>query len=145
MNELSLLDSLLNGCMDNAVNYDGSCRISPRVDVLESKDSYSLYMDLPGMNEESVDIQIEKGVLKIASVNQKNADKADEKKEKQDKDDAPKYLIRERRNMSFERSFSLPDDVDEENVSASFKNGVLEIQMKKTETRKPRRIEIRAA
>ena len=141
MNELSILDSLLNGCMDNTMSCNGSYRSTPRVDVIETKSAYNLYMDLPGMNESSVDIQIEKGVLNISSKKEeiKEAKKDDKEEEK------AKYLLRERRTMEFERSFSLPDDVDEENITASFKNGVLEIVMQKTETKKPRKIEIKAA
>ena len=53
-------------------------------------------------------------------------------------------MIRERRSVSFSRAFTLPEDADAENVEASFKNGVLELSIKKRPEAKRRFVEIKA-
>ena len=78
MNELSFLDSLFDN-FDGVYggNYRGS--YVPKVDVKETKDSYTLDMDLPGRNEGDVDIQLDRNVLTISS---KNTEKIEKKAEK---------------------------------------------------------------
>ena len=119
----------------------GSCaRYSqslPSVDVRERKDAYVLDMDLPGLDEKDVELTLEKGNLTIASVKKEQAEnKTAEKTE---------YLIRERKNLNFSRRFALPENVDTENVSAAFKNGVLTVTLPKKAEEKARRINISTA
>lgn len=105
---------------------------SPVVDVVESKDKYTLEMELPGFSKENVDISLKDRVLSISSKNT-------EKEETKDR----RYLVKERTKMNFSRSFTLPDDIDQENVSADFINGILMISIPRKEETKPRTIEIR--
>jgi len=109
------------------------------VDVKENKDSYSLQMDLPGATEKDVDIEIDHGVMTISSV------KTAEKEEKNEKKEEGKWLIRERVQSQFARRFTLPDDVDESKVSASFKNGVLNVTMARKALPEPKKIAIEVA
>ena len=104
MNELSFLDSLFDN-FDGVYggNYRGS--YVPKVDVKETKDAYTLDMELPGRNEGDVDIQLDRNVLTISSKNtekiEKKAEKCDEhntdknskngKDEKCEKADEPKW------------------------------------------------------
>ncbi len=156
MNELSLLDSLF----DNFGGvYGGNYRGSyvPKVDVKETKDAYTLDMDLPGRNEGDVDIQLDRNVLTISSKNtekiEKKAEKCDEqdagkdsgKAEKCEKADEPKWLIRERKVCGFNRSFSLPNDANGDEISASFKNGVLTVVIPRKPVNVPKKIEIKVA
>lgn len=106
----------------------------PSVDIKEEKDAYSLQMDLPGVCEKDVEISLNNRVLSIAT-------KAEEKTEKKDE----KFLLKERRISSFERRFTLPEDVDGENISAEFKNGVLGISIPRKALASSRRIEIKAS
>lgn len=106
----------------------------PSVDIKEEKDAYSLQMDLPGVCEKDVEISLNNRVLSIAT-------KAEEKTEKKDE----KFLLKERRTSSFERRFTLPEDVDGENISAEFKNGVLGISIPRKALASSRRIEIKAS
>lgn len=140
MNELSLFNSLF----DNAFDYsmpDLSWKTTrlPKVDVKEHKDSYSLQMDLPGATEKDVNLEIDHGVLTISSV------KTTEKEEKSGEKEEGKWLIRERSTSQFSRRFTLPDDVDEEKVSASFKNGVLNVTMARKALPSPKKIAIEVA
>ena len=101
------------------------------VDIHE--DDNHLYVDaeLPGFKKEDVDITLEDGVLSIAA----------EREVKADDDEKTRHLS-ERRFTKFSRRFTLPIAVDETNVSASLKDGVLHLTLPKREEVKARRIEL---
>ena len=104
----------------------------PHVDVCEKKDSYVLEMELPGYTENDVELDLKDRVLTIAS-KMKDAKKA----EKEEKKEAAEtvYLVKERRNTTFTRSFTMPEDIDQEKVTAEFKNGLLTVVIpRKAET-----------
>ena len=135
MNDFSIFDTLFNNVMaDNACLYAKTS--TPRVDVLEQKDAYTLEMELPGRSENDVNIEVDYKNLKISSV--KEEAKNDSENEK------PKYVLRERGSRDFERNFILPEDVDTESIKANFKNGILTINMAKRENAVPRKIEVLA-
>lgn len=119
MNELSLLNSLFNDIMDNT-GYRTYNYATPRVDVKENDDGYTLEMELPGRTEKDVNIELNNDNLTISS----------NKEEKKDSKNG-KYILKERRTSNFERRFALPKDVDTEKISANFKNGVLTVNMMK--------------
>ncbi|AEE17670.1 Hsp20/alpha crystallin family protein [Treponema brennaborense] len=103
----------------------GRAFMNPKVDVRETKDAYVLDMDLPGITEKDVEINLKDRVLSISSVKE---EKKEEKKEGE-------WLIKERRSAAFSRRFTLPQDIDAEKVTAEFKNGVLTIDIpRKPET-----------
>ncbi|HIW36709.1 MAG TPA: Hsp20/alpha crystallin family protein [Candidatus Treponema faecavium] len=106
----------------------------PKVDVRETKDAYILDMDLPGVSEKDVAINLKDKVLSISS---QKEEKTEEKKDGE-------WLIRERRSASFARHFTLPDDIDAENVSAEFQNGVLTVNIPRKAETKPKTIAITA-
>lgn len=105
---------------------------SPAVDVKESKDKFSIKVDLPGINKKNVTISMEKGILSI------QGERIEEKKEEN-----TNYYRVERVYGKFHRSFSLPQTADEENISAHMSNGVLEITIPKKEIAKLKSIEIK--
>lgn len=149
MNELSLLDSLFDN-FDGV--YGGNCRGSyvPKVDVKETKDAYTLEMELPGRTENDVDIQLDRNILTISSKkDEKKAEKCGSgdfgKNDKNEKPEEQKWLIRERKVCGFSRSFSLPNDADGENINASFKNGILTVVVSRKVVNVPKRIEIKVA
>ena len=140
MNELSFLDSIFNDVMgtDCAPVLYHSGFSAPKVDVKENKNAYTLEMELPGRTEKDVDIELDHDNLTIQSV------KEEKKEEKKEGKESEKYILKERRNSSFTRRFSLPSDVDTESINANFKNGVLTISMKKKALAEPKRIAIEA-
>jgi HSP20 family protein len=99
----------------------------PAVDVREKADAYILEAELPGYDEKDIQVHVEGGNLSIESKHD------DEKEKKENAKDGKNgtYLIRERRSNSFSRSFKLPDNADPEQVTASFKNGILTMEIKK--------------
>lgn len=104
----------------------------PKVDISESDNGYSIKADLPGMDKKDVTISVESGVLTITG------EKADEHKKEKDK-----YYHLERSYGKFCRTFYLPEGSDAEKIAASMKNGVLELDIPKTEKQKPKNIEIK--
>lgn len=138
MNELSLFNNFFDDVLPAMPDFTFTRTTNlPKVDVKETKDSYDMYMDLPGMDEKDVNVELDHNVLKISSVHE-------EKKEDKDAKEG-KYLIRERRMTSFSRSFTLPDDVDASKISATFKNGILALTMPRTSAPAPKKIAISAA
>ena len=93
----------------------------PSVDVQETEKAYILEAELPGFDEKDIEIRLDNNNLTIES---RMAEEKNEEKEKN-------YLIQERRVSSFSRSFKLPENADSEAVSASFKNGVLSLEIGK--------------
>ena len=138
MNELSLFNDFFDDVLPVLPDYSFTRTVSlPKVDVKETKDSYDMYMELPGMDEKDVNVELDHNVLKISSV---HTEKKEEKSEKEGK-----YLIRERRMANFSRSFTLPDDVDAGKISATFKNGILMLNLPRTSAPAPTKIAITAA
>jgi HSP20 family protein len=105
----------------------------PAVDVRENADGYLVEAELPGMTEKNIDVRVENRTLVIESRKEENAEK----------EEKGRYVIRERNVASFSRAFTLPEDADAENVQASFKNGILEVEIKKRPEAKPRNIEVK--
>ena len=98
----------------------------PSVDVRETDKAYVLEAELPGFDEKDIEIRLDGSNLTIESkkVEEKNAEVTAKTVDEN-------YLIRERRASSFNRSFKLPENADSEGISASFKNGILSLEIRK--------------
>ncbi|HEY7296548.1 MAG TPA: Hsp20/alpha crystallin family protein [Xanthobacteraceae bacterium] len=109
---------------------------TPAVDIAEKENAYEVTADLPGLEDKDVEVELSNGSLTIKG--QKHEEKEEKKKD---------YYVQERHFGSFERSFSVPEDVDPEKIEASFKKGVLTLTLpKKPEAQKPaKKIEVKAA
>jgi HSP20 family protein len=103
----------------------------PPVDIAEEKDRIVLTAELPGFREEQVNIQLEGGVLTIRG----------ERKFEDEKKDRNFHRV-ERSYGQFVRSFTLPNNVDRENIRASFDHGLLSVELPKTAEARPRQIKI---
>ncbi len=114
----------------------------PQVDVYETPTSYVVEADVAGYEEGSIAIDVEKHVLTIKSED-KELKKVNEEEAKEEKKEERKYLMREITRPSFSRSFTLPDDVDEEAIKAESKNGILTISLPKTQRAQRSRIEVK--
>lgn len=126
MNELdAFFDDFFSPVSVKSVKY-------PPVDIEESQDGYRIQAEVPGFDEEHISIYVEKHVLHIKG--------EAEKKESEGKD--RKYLLRERTTRAFERRFSLPEGVNEEEVSASYDKGVLTVTVPKAAKPEVKRINI---
>jgi len=94
---------------------------NPQVDIRESDKEYIVVAELPGLEENDVQVSLSHHTLTISG---------DKKAEKRDK--GKNYYRVERSYGTFSRSISLPDEVDEDKIEAAFKNGVLTINLPKT-------------
>lgn len=119
-----LFDDMMKG-----FGFNASAKV-PAVDIREEDKQYVVEAEIPGYAEGDVDVNVDKHVLHIAS-----------KKQEEKKTDK-KYLVKERVESSFERAFSLPEDVDESKITGSFKNGVLTVILPKKEVAQPKKIQI---
>jgi HSP20 family protein len=105
---------------------------APRVDIAETDKAFVIKVESPEVNKEDVKVTVDNGVLTI---------RGERKQEKEEK--GKRFHRVERHYGSFTRSFTLPDNVDETNVKASFKDGMLNLQIQKTEEVKPKAIEVK--
>jgi HSP20 family protein len=106
--------------------------LRPAVDVSESESELTVVVELPGLTKDDVKITIEDGVLNVSG----------EKKFDEQKKDRTFHRI-ERFYGAFQRSMTLPRDVDANAADASFKDGVLTITLPKSESSKPKTLKIR--
>ena len=125
-NIMNDFDKIFNNLLDKDYSLQHSKPWNPSVDIEENETSFSLTADLPGMSKNDVSIELLDGVLTI---------KGERSELKQDEDDY--FVIKERNSGSFCRSFKLPENVKEENIKASFKNGVLSMSIPKEEVVEP--------
>jgi HSP20 family protein len=103
---------------------------SPRSEWVEKEESLELNIEIPGVSPEDVKISLKGDILHIEG-------------EKKSKFEDSKTHRSERYYGKFVREFSLPSTLDKDQVEASFKDGVLHIQVKKLEDQKPRTIEVK--
>jgi len=101
--------------------FRGGLVLRPAVDVKESEKTYTIVAELPGLDEDDIEVTVSDGGIAI------RGEKTEEKEEK--KED---YRLSERRYGSFERCFRLPDGVDAEKIEARMKKGVLTVTLPKT-------------
>ena len=125
-----VFDRLFNGAA-GVENAGVENRWAPRVDVREEATRFVILADVPGVDPAAIEIQMNKGILSIKG-ERKNDAPADESK-----------LTRvERTHGSFYRQFTLPDTADAEGITATGKNGVLEIAIPKKPETTARRISV---
>ena len=105
---------------------------APRVDISETDKEFVIKAEIPEVKKEDVKVTVDNGVMTI------HGERKQEKEEK-----GKKFHRVERCYGSFTRSFTLPDNVDETKIKASFKDGMLNLQIQKTEGAKPKAIEIK--
>ena len=126
----SFIDNLFSrDWMDwSNLNFSSTNTTLPAVNVRESENEYELEVAAPGMKKDSFKVNLDKDQLTISS------EWKDEKKEK-DGD----YTRREFSYQSFQRSFTIPDNlVDGEKISAKYNDGILNIKLPKREEAKPK-------
>ncbi|MTI71343.1 MAG: Hsp20/alpha crystallin family protein [Firmicutes bacterium] len=127
-----LLEDFFGEEFFNSPNILDNNKTGFKVDVKEKENSYLLEAELPGVKKDNINIEYENNYLTISA-----------KREDEFKKEEENYIRRERRLGEFKRSFYI-DDVDEDNINATFKDGILEIELIKTEKKKSnKKIEIK--
>lgn len=106
---------------------------TPKCNIEERENDYLVEVEIPGVDPKDVLVELEGNVLKI---------KGERKREVETKDEEKTMHIVEHSYGSFYRSFTLPENVDAENIRAENKNGILYITLPKDKKEQPRRITI---
>jgi HSP20 family protein len=106
-------------------------QMTPLADVVEDKEAYHFFFEMPGLKSESVDVRVENDALIVA---------AELKRPEWSKDS--KMHLAERGYGSIRRAFELPEDASHDNIRASYKDGVLEVTVEKRPESKPVKIQI---
>jgi HSP20 family molecular chaperone IbpA len=105
----------------------------PRVDIYETKEALFLIADMPGVDDKTVDVELEKNILTISG-------RVEDGKLKDHTLVFSEYEVGD-----YERSFTLSDEIDREKIKATVKQGVLRLELPKAEKVKPKKIAIQAA
>ena len=106
-------------------------QIAVPVDLWETNDDYHLRADLPGMSPDSIDINVTADTVTLAGETKTQTDVTSDG-----------WLRQERRAGKFQRSFTLPVQIDPNKVQASFEHGVLDLVLPKADQVKPRSIKV---
>ena len=107
-------------------------RFAPAVDVYEDEHQVTLKIEVPGIDEKDIDVLLENNTLSV------HGERKFEKEEKEEN-----YRRVERQYGSFTRTFTLPQTVDSEKVSANYDKGVLKISLPKKAEAKPKQIKVK--
>jgi HSP20 family protein len=126
------VDSIFDQFFDRDRDEEGTSAVwAPRTDLAETDDAYTLRVDVPGMTKEDISINLQNNTLTISG--ERLSERTEESEE---------YVRVERAFGNFHRTFTLPDAVDQENIEATYENGVLTINIPKTAKSTRRQIEI---
>lgn len=106
---------------------------TPKVDIWETEAGYNLEVEIPGVDKDGVDVKLEDGVLSILGRVHPDDTNGFEK------------VHSEYEFGNYERQFQISEVIDETNIKASIKNGVLQLELPKRESAKPKRIEVKVA
>ena len=104
----------------------------PRCDVIERGDAIVLVLDMPGADEKSVELKLERNTLTVIG----HAESVFQNGER--------ALLREYNEGDFERTFSISEDLDSQSIDASMRDGVLQVVIPKSPQVKPRKITVRS-
>jgi HSP20 family protein len=103
----------------------------PPVDLLESRDSYMIRAELPGMKREDFHLELEDGTLTLSG-----------ERKFEESTNGDEYHRVERLAGKFSRSFHIPQAVKHEGIKATYRDGILEVYVPKAEEAKPRQITV---
>lgn len=101
--------------------FNGRMNVPP-VNIAETQDQFRLELSVPGMKKDDFKVDIEDGILTISS-----------EKEEERIENTKEYKRKEFSYSSFSRSFTLPDNADENNINAKYDNGMLQVSINKKE------------
>ncbi|MFW6011495.1 MAG: Hsp20/alpha crystallin family protein [Desulfosalsimonas sp.] len=107
--------------------------LAPAVDVKEGRKHITVRAEIPGMDKKNLDISLENGILRIEG-----------EKRKENEESGENYYRRESAWGRFSRRIELPAEVDENDVEATYKRGVLSVKLKKTREAEQKRIKVKS-
>ncbi|HKL16294.1 MAG TPA: Hsp20/alpha crystallin family protein [Balneolaceae bacterium] len=122
---------IMDEFFNEAVATRGSS-FKPDINISETDKKLSIDVEIPGMKKEDINIGIENGALTISG-----------ERKNRNEEEGRKFHRVETHYGTFERSFQLPDNVDEESIEATYTDGILQIDINKKEEKVKKQIEIK--
>ena len=110
---------------------EGLWNWNPAVDIYEEDGNIVVKAEIPGVSKESINVDVKDRVLTL------KGERSEDKEVKEER-----FFRRERTYGSFQRAFTLPADVNTEEIKAEYKDGVLKVTVPKPEAQKPKQITI---
>jgi HSP20 family protein len=104
----------------------------PAINVVDNDDNYEIQAAIPGYSKDDIQVSVESGVLTITGESKTEAN-----------EETKNYTRKEFSSRSFSQSFTLPENADDESVTAKYENGVLHLTLQKTEKSLPPKKDIR--
>lgn len=108
--------------------------LRPAMDVIENENDVTVRINLPGLNPDDIDIQVEDDLLTISGEIKTSEEQENER-----------YHYRERSYGTFKRSLRLADTIDTDSIDATYENGVLALVLAKRPETQPKRIKVETA
>lgn len=121
-----IMDEFFNDAVNNRRD-----TFVPSIDISETEDQFLITAELPGMKKEDININLENSQLSISG-----------ERSLESEETGKTFHRVETQYGSFNRSFQLPDNIDEESIAANYENGLLNISINKSEDKVKRQIEI---
>ena len=131
--EIATLQNEMSRFMNGLLEGNGRTNQSwvPALDVWETESEIVYALDLPGVPENTISVELDDGGLTVSAERERTQEESDER-----------FYRFERRHGIFSRTIGLPQGVSEDDVRADYKNGVLEVHVRKPEQPKPKRIQV---
>lgn len=122
-----IMDEFFNEAVANR-----SSTFTPNINISETEDHFSIEVEIPGMKKDDINLNVENRTLAISG----------ERKQKSEEDGRRFHRV-ETHYGAFNRSFQLPEHVDEDSIEATYENGVLSVKMDKREEKLKKKIAIK--
>ncbi len=131
--EIAALQNEMSRFMNGLIEGNGRTNQAwvPALDVWETESEIVYALDLPGIPEDEISVELDDGALTITAARERTQEDSDER-----------FYRFERRYGTYSRTFGVPQGVTESDVKAEYKNGVLEVHVRKPEQTKPKRIQV---
>ena len=131
--EIATLQNEMSRFMNGLLEGNGRTNQAwvPALDVWETENEIVYALDVPGIPEDKISVELDDGALTISAERERTEEQSDDR-----------FYRYERRFGTFSRTFAVPQGVSESDVSADYKDGVLEVHVKKPEQPKPKRIQV---
>ena len=133
--EIAALQNEMSRFMNGLLEDNGRAAQSwvPALDVWETETDIVYALDLPGISEDKISVELDDGAVTITAERERAQEESEER-----------FYRFERRYGTFARTFGVPQGVTEQDVKADYKDGVLEVHVTKPEQPKPKRIQVGA-
>ena len=129
------IDRLFDGFFGSPFRgMERSTEFAPRVNITESDDAIKMTFEIAGMNKDDIKITLNDGVLTVSGSREFKNEESDQG-----------FVRSEIRTGSFSRSFTLPDTINTDQISADYKSGLLTLNLAKLEEVKPKEIEVKVS